>query len=93
MKQAKQAERIVQPLQKKEETGPRPLTPEQAHFLDRLDQLVEKRAEQMRKDPADKLALRLLARALYSTYMDLVSCGLTDIAHERLEKAQATVPN
>ncbi len=82
------AERVGQPLQAETTIGDKDLTPLEQHFVARLDMLIEQRAAQMQKDPSDKLALRLLARALYSTYMDLVGSGLGEMASARLEKAQ-----
>ena len=88
----KPAEQIAQPLLAEgTPTAERQMTQLQEHFLGRLDWLVQKKTEQMRQDPADKMALRLIARALYSTYMDLVANGLGDLAAERLEKAQASL--
>jgi len=61
----------------------------QEHFLARLHQLIAKREQQLKVDPSDKASLRLLARALYTAYMDCVAAGAGDQAGEALEKAQA----
>lgn len=65
------------------------LTPLQHHFLDRLHQTIAKREQQMKVDAADKLSLRLLARALHTAYMDCVANGVGDQASAAMEKAQA----
>lgn len=92
MAPATPVERVGQPPRSDEMlVGGGELTPMQEHFLARLDELIASRAEQMRKDPSDKLALRLLSRALYATYMDLVSCDLGEVASARLEKAQSNM--
>lgn len=64
------------------------VTPLQQYFLIRLEQLVAKREQQLRVDTKDKQALRLLARALYATYMDCVANGVGDQAASLLDKAQ-----
>ncbi len=56
----------------------------QEHFLARLGQLVE----QLKTDSSDKEALRLLSRALYSTYMDCVSAGVGDEANGLMQPVQ-----
>jgi hypothetical protein len=61
----------------------------QEHYLSRLHQLIAKREQQLKIDAGDKLSLRLLARALYSTYMDCVASGVGDQASDVLEKAQS----
>jgi len=65
------------------------LTLLQQHFLDGLHRTIAKREQQVKVDAADKFALRLLARALYSAYMDCVANGVGDQASAALEKAQA----
>ncbi len=60
----------------------------QEHFLERLTQLVALREEQLKSDASDKEALRLLSRALYSTYMDCVSVGVGNEANGLMEKSQ-----
>ena len=59
------------------------------YFLARLERLIALREQQLATAPQDKLALRLLARALYATYMDCVSVGAGDEASGLLEKAQS----
>ncbi len=65
-------------------------TPLQFHYLSRLERLVEMREEQIKSNPGDKQALRLLARALYSTYMDCVSSGIGDRASALMEKPRSS---
>ncbi len=65
------------------------LTTLQQHFLDRLHQTIAKKEQQLKIDATEKLALRLLSRALYSAYMDCVANGIGDQASAALEKAQA----
>ena len=62
----------------------------QAHFLARLEQLVGQREGQIESDSSDKQSLRLLSRALYSTYLDCVSVGVGDEANAFLENAQSS---
>lgn len=61
----------------------------QEYFLSRLQRLVALKEQQLQATPQDKLSLRLLARALYATYMDCVSTGAGDQAGALLEKAQS----
>ena len=65
------------------------LTKLQEHFLAKLHQLIAKREQQLAVDGKDKMSLRLLSRALYSTYMDCVASGVGDQASEALEMDQA----
>ena len=65
------------------------LTLLQTQFLERLHDLVAKKEQQLKIDAKDKLSLRLLARALYATYMDCVANGVGDQAADVLDKAQA----
>ena len=62
----------------------------QEHFLARVERLVRQREEQLESDPSDKQSLRLLSRALYSTYLDCVSVGVGDKANAFLENAQSS---
>ena len=64
-------------------------TPLQEQFLGRLGQLVRQREEQRRTNPQDKDALRLLSRALYSTYMDCVSAGVGDQANAMMDNVKS----
>lgn len=69
--------------------APQALSSLQEQFLARLHELVAKREQQLRIDPKDKLSLRLLSRALYSTYLDCVANGLGDQASDALDRAQS----
>lgn len=66
------------------ETG---LSPLQMHFLRRLRRLLR-----LRKDQAGKLnegGLRLIDRAIYTTYCDAVDCGVTAEAQQLLQRYAA----
>jgi len=66
-----------------------PLTPLQEHFISRLRELMAKRAQPVTIELKDKLALRLLSRAVYATYMDCVANGVGDMASALLDHPQA----
>ena len=72
--------------------APQELSPLQEHFLGRLQELIAKREQQLKIDAKDKLSLRLLSRALYSTYMDCVANGLGDQASHLLDTVQGKSP-
>ncbi len=59
-------------------------SPLQQHFLARLRRLLR-----LRKDQAGKLnegGLRLIDRAVYTTYCDAVDCGVTIVAQQLLQR-------
>lgn len=59
-------------------------SPLQTHFLKRL-----RRVLRLRKDQAGKLnegGLRLIDRAIYTTYCDAADCGVTVEAQQLLQK-------
>lgn len=72
--------------------APQELSPLQEHFLGRLQELIAKRERQLKMDAKDKLSLRLLSRALYSTYMDCAANGLGDQASHAMETVQGKTP-
>ena len=55
-----------------------------------MERLVRQREEQLDSDPSDKQSLRLLSRALSSSYLDCVSVGVGDKANAFLENAQSS---
>lgn len=60
------------------------LSPLQTHFLKRL-----RRVLRLRKEQAGKLnegGLRLIDRAIYTTYCDAADCGVTDEAQQLLQR-------
>ena len=63
------------------------LTELQAHFLRRLLVLTEQRRGVWRAKPDEQLEQKLLARALYTTYMDCLASGVGDQAHALMEES------
>lgn len=66
------------------EPGRSPFSPLQTHFLKRLRRLLR-----LRKEQAGKLnegGLRLIDRAIYTTYCDAADCGVTEQAQQLLQK-------
>jgi hypothetical protein len=60
------------------------LSPLQTHFLKRL-----RRVLRLRRDQAGKLnegGLRLIDRAIYTTYCDAADCGVTDEAQRLVQR-------
>jgi hypothetical protein len=66
--------------------GFRSFTPTQAFFLARLQDLIARRQEQGSQLPADDWRLRLLDKALYSSFRDCVDLGVGDDARSLLRR-------
>jgi hypothetical protein len=66
-------------------------SPLQLHFLRRLNRLLRLRAEQTGQLNGD--GVRLIDRAVYSTYCDAVDLGVTDEAQKLLHRFAATPAN
>ena len=92
----KELDQVVQP-QQIEDSAPvgrkKARSRLQEHFLARLGQLVEQREQQLKTGSSDKEALRLLSRALYSTYMDCVSAGIGDEANGLMQPVRLDASN
>lgn len=68
-------------------------SPMQAFFLGRLQHLVEQRGRYADLVAPDDWRQRLLARAIYSSYRDLIDLGLSEEARAILERGRATPSN
>lgn len=63
------------------------LEPLQEHFLARLIRLTQQRDAAVRTQSPDGSAVKLLAKALYATYLDCVTVGVGDQAQSLLDPA------
>jgi hypothetical protein len=61
----------------------------QKHFLKRLNRLLSLRAEQ--SEQVNEPGLRLIDRAIYSTYCDAVDLGVTADAQRLLHRSSASL--
>ncbi len=61
-----------------------PYSPLQLHFLRRLNRLLRLRSEQ--SGQLNEEGVRLIDRAIYSTYCDAVDVGVTDEAQKLLHR-------
>jgi hypothetical protein len=66
--------------------GFRSFTPTQAFFLARLQDLIARRQQQASQVAADDWRLRLLDKAMYSTFRDCVDLGVGDDARALLRR-------
>jgi hypothetical protein len=66
-------------------------SPLQLHFLNRLHRLLRLRAEQSRQ--LNEEGLRLIDRAIYSTYCDAVDLGVAGEAQKLLHRFAAPSRN
>ena len=70
--------------------GPRPYSPIQVIFLLRLARLLRQRQEYLQLLSQDDWRMRLLNKAIYSTYCDCVDQGLNDDAKALFERDKTT---
>jgi hypothetical protein len=66
----------------------RSYTPMQLHFLQRLAHLVKQRREHIHLLQPTDWKMRLINKALYSTYRDCVAEGVGEEAKQILERSQ-----
>lgn len=69
-------------------SGLRSYSPVQLFFIQRLSHLIKQRRENVNLIPATDWKIRLLNKALYSTYRDCVELGLGEEARQLLERQQ-----
>ncbi len=63
-------------------------SPLQQHFLTRLRRLLRLRKEQSKK--LNESGLRLIDRAIYTSYCDAADCGVTIAAQQLLQRYAVT---
>lgn len=73
-----------------ESRGARPYSPVQLLFLLRLARLLRQKQEYTNVLPANDWRLRLLNKAIYSTYCDCIEQGIGDDAKALFERDKAT---
>jgi len=61
-------------------------TPEQLLFLHRFEVLLNKRRQHVGRLPPTDWRIRLIDKALYSTYQDCLALSVGDEARERLRR-------
>ncbi len=72
--------------------GARPYSPVQLLFLLRLSRLLRQRQEYMNVLAPEDWRMRLLNKAIYSTYCDCLEQGIGDDAKALFERDKATNP-
>lgn len=67
-----------------------PLSPEQALFLKRFNDLLEKRRQHSLNFPQSDWRRRLIDKALYSTFQDCLALDIGEEARASLRQGEAT---
>jgi hypothetical protein len=68
----------------------RSYSPVQALFLIRLNRLLRQRQDAVSHFPSDDWRLRLLSKAIYSTFCDCVELGIAEDARSLFSRAKAS---
>lgn len=70
-----------------------PHTQEQALFLHRFEALLTKRQQHRGRLPSSDWRMRLIDKALYSTYRDCLNLSVGDEAKDLLRRERTTSPS